>query len=293
MLKRKVIVRGFAVVITVLNLLLIAYLVIANDIKKRTEKIYAFKEKTIAIPSDSLSIARGKHLSVIKGCQDCHGADLGGKLMIDDPGLGVIVASNLTGGKGGLPQDYGVQDWMRALRHGVGRSGKALILMPSHETALLSKADLSALIAYCRQVDRVDRPLPANKLGPVANMMGYLGKMPLLSVEKINHVAPLRLEVDTAPGPALGEYLAISCSGCHRADFKGGDPIAPGMPEVPNITSSGAVGKWTQEQFISTLRTGKTPTGHQLKNEEMPWMMTAQYDLKELVSLYLYLRTIK
>jgi hypothetical protein len=41
-----------------------------------------------------------------------------------------------------------------------------------------------------------------------------------------------------------------------------------------------------------TLTTGKTPEGHALKNEDMPWKMTAQYTRTELASLYQYLQSI-
>ena len=292
-MKRKLLKWGALGLLTLVTVVVAAYFSIAYNMKNRIEKRHAFPVESLEITSDSATLARGKHLSIIKGCQDCHGTDLGGKVMIDDPGLGTMVASNLTKGRGGLPHDYETADWIVALRHGVDQSGQALIFMPSHETTLLSAQDLSAVIAYCQQVPAVNKELPEIKLGPVANVMGYLGKMPLLSVEKINHTRPILAKADTTEGAALGKYLAISCSGCHQADFKGGDPIAPGMPPVPDITSSGRVGKWTQAQFIATLRTGKTPSGHQLKNEEMPWKMTAQYEQKELASLYKYFRTIQ
>ncbi|SFE18092.1 hypothetical protein [Spirosoma endophyticum] len=65
------------------------------------------------------------------------------------------------------------------------------------------------------------------------------------------------------------------------------------MPPVPNLTSTGNVGKWTKAQFFATLRTGKTPSGHQIDNENMPWKMTAQYSDKELASLYQYFQSIR
>lgn len=291
-MKRKIFKWAACGILALVAVVTAGYFSIAYNIKRRTEKSYAFPVETLEIKSDSASLSRGRHLTIIKGCQDCHGADLAGKVMIDDPGLGQMVAPNLSKGKGGLAQDYSTADWVMALRHGVDRSGQALIFMPSHETTLLSARDMSAIIAYCQQIPPVDHELPAINLGPVANVMGYLGKMPLLSVEKINHVLPILAEADTTEGVEQGKYLAISCGGCHRSDFKGGDPIAPGMPSVPDITSSGNVGKWTQAQFIQTLRTGKTPAGHQLINEQMPWKMTAQYEQKELASLYQYFRTI-
>lgn len=270
-----------------------AYLFVSLSMKSRMEKSYTFDKELIDIPTDSASIARGKHLVAIKGCQDCHGADLEGRVMNDDGPIGRLVAANLTKGKGGLPANYAVEDWLTALRHGVHQDGKPLLFMPSHETTLLSRQDMASLIAYCQQIPAKDHVLPENDLGPVALVMSYMGKMPLLSVEKIDHAKPMIAVADSSEGIAQGKYLAVSCSGCHRENFKGGEPLAPGFPPVPDITSAGHVGKWTKEQFLATLTTGKTPEGHVLKNEDMPWKMTAQYTTTELSSLYQYLQSIQ
>ncbi|GGB84943.1 c-type cytochrome [Dyadobacter sediminis] len=278
---------------TVVLLLLIGYTVIAMRVKARIGKNYSFAKEEILFSRDSSTLARGKHLVAIKGCQDCHGNDLGGKVMNDDGAIGRLVASNLTKGSGGLPQDYSTADWLAALRHGVNHNGQPLIFMPSHETTLLSEQDMSALIAYCEQVPNVDRTLPANDLGPIAIVMSHFDKMPLLSVEKIDHNKPMIAKADTVTGAAQGKYLAVSCTGCHRTNLKGGEPLAPGFPPVPDITSSGHVGKWSEKDFLTTLTTGKTPEGHILKNEDMPWKMTAQYTKPELQSLYRYLSSIQ
>ncbi|QJW89980.1 cytochrome c [Spirosoma taeanense] len=278
---------------SVIVLLLIAYFAISTNITSRTEKTYSFAKENLSIPTDTATLNRGQHLVAIKGCTDCHGTNLAGKVMMDDAPLGRLVSRNLTKGRGGLPIDYTTTDWVMALRHGVSRSGQPLLFMPSHETTLLSKPDMAAIIAYCQQLPPVNNQLPGNKLGPVVRLMTYLDKMPLLSVEKIDHAKPMVAMADTIEGIAQGKYLTVSCSGCHRPDLKGGDPVAPGFPPLPNITSSGNVGKWTQAQFIQTLRTGKTPGGHQMSNDNMPWKMTAQYDTKELASIYQYVRSIR
>lgn len=271
----------------------LAYAFISLSIEKRMNKQYTFEQETLTGQADKATLVRGEHLATIKGCFECHGTDLSGKVMADDPALGRLVATNLTTGKGGLPADYTAADWMMALRHGVDRRGRPLLFMPSHETTLLAEPDLSALITYCRQVQPVDRKLPETTVGPLVKTLAYFEKMPLLSVEKIDHTRRPEAQLDTTMGVKLGEYLAVSCSGCHQPDFKGGDPLAPGQPPVPDLTRSGQVGKWTQTQFMTTLRTGKTPAGHQLDNEQMPWKMTAHYSDKEIRSLYLYFRSIQ
>ncbi|GAB3326537.1 hypothetical protein GCM10027299_25670 [Larkinella ripae] len=277
---------------SLMALLLIGYLFIASNINQRVEKPYRFPSESLAVPTDTAAVRRGEHLTVIKGCVDCHGSKMEGKIMADDPALGRLVSSNLTRGKGGLPADYQTADWLMAMRHGVTRAGRPLLFMPSHETTLLSQQDLGALITYCQQLPAVDNELPANDLGPVSKILTYLDKFPLLSVEKIDHERPMIAKADSTEGIAQGQYLAISCSGCHRPTFKGGEPMAPGFPPVPDLTKTGNPGKWTQQQFRTVLRTGKTPDGRQIDNDNMPWKMTAQYTDQELASLYQFFHSL-
>ena len=108
----------------------------------------------------------------------------------------------------------------------------------------------------------------------------------------IDHSRPLQADVPAEVSVEYGKYLAIACQGCHRENMKGGEPVAPGFPPVADISSSGNPSKWTAEQFMETLRTGKTPEGKLLKTEEMPWTMTKSYTDVELQALHLYLKSI-
>jgi hypothetical protein len=71
-----------------------------------------------AVPGDSTTLARGEHLLRIYGCQECHGADLSGRVFADIP-LGHFVAPNLTSGQGGVGATYHDADWDHAIRFGV------------------------------------------------------------------------------------------------------------------------------------------------------------------------------
>lgn len=277
---------------SLVTLALIFYAIVYFNIGHRISKTYAFQQETILIPTDSATIAQGAHLVAIKGCTDCHGKNMEGKVMINDGGLGTLTAPNLTKGVGGLPNEYNTVNWLTALRHGVNKQGNPLLLMPSHESTLLKEKDMAAIIAYCQQLEPVNNELPVTKIGPVVRVMTFLGKMPLLSVEMIDHNAPMTGEILQGDLITEGKYLAISCKGCHRDNMQGGAPLAPGFPEVPNITAMGPSGKWTQEQFTTMLRTGKTPTGRQIDNENMPWKMTAQYTDEEINALYTYLHSL-
>lgn len=290
----KKIFKWLGIVVGALVLILImVYAVIHFNMERRMNKTYSFTPSSITIPMDSASIAAGRHLTSIKGCKDCHGSNLAGTTMIDNFPLGRLSSRNLTRGEGGLGAGYTVNDWMRALEHGIDKNGKPLLFMPSHETTQMTKNDIASIIAYCTQLAPVNNHLPANRIGPVTRVMAFLDKMPLLSVDKIDHSKSLTEMVDTANALAYGKYLSVPCMGCHKPNLKGGEPVAPGYPVVPNITATGHVGSWSQDEFLHTLRTGERPNAAPLNNDFMPWKMTAQYSNKELTSLYAYLKSVQ
>ncbi len=259
----------------------------------RMKKHYSVSPSPISLPTDSVQLAYGARLTITKGCQDCHGADLGGRVFIDDPALGLLVAKNLTKGNGGLPKEYTDIDFVRALKHGVGRDGRPLLFMPSHEYTLLTEKDMAAIIAYAQQVPPVDRELPKNALRPLTYVLTALDKLPLLPAEMIDHTRQLDAEIEAEVSIPYGHYLSVACQGCHRPNMKGGEPVAPGFPVVADLTgSTGSVGRWTETEFLTTLRTGKTPEGKILDPKNMPWNMTAAFTDTELKALYVYLKSI-
>jgi mono/diheme cytochrome c family protein len=165
--------------------------------------------------------------------------------------------------------------------------------MPAYEYNPLSQKDLGALIAYMKRVAPVDREMPATALKPVAYVLTHLDKLPLVVAERIDHTAQSQEEVLAEVSPAYGKYLAVSCTGCHRDNFKGGDALIPGSPAVSDITAAGNVGKWTEAQFIQALRTGITPEGKKLDPKYMPWPMAREYTETEIRSLYLFLTSLQ
>ncbi|HEX8529023.1 MAG TPA: cytochrome c [Cytophagales bacterium] len=114
----------------------------------------------------------------------------------------------------------------------------------------------------------------------------------MLPAEKIDHGAKSRAAVEATVSPEYGACLAVSCSGCHGENFGGGPSPVPGFPPIPNITSAGHPGKWTEAEFIKTLRTGLTLEGKRMKNAAMLWQMTSQYTDLELKALRAYLLTL-
>ncbi|POY34770.1 hypothetical protein C3K47_18730 [Solitalea longa] len=269
------------------GVLVLAYGIIAFNVYKRGNKVYAVDAKNISIPQDSSSLKLGEHVSMIKGCRDCHGEKLNGKVFFEDPLLGTLTSANLT-----ALDNYTNQDWVRAIRHGIRKNGTPLTIMPSNEYATLTEKDLAALIAYCKSLPNEPNNLPPLSIGPLAKVLDAFGKVTLYPVETIDHSQEMSAEVKPEVSVEFGKYMAQTCAGCHKPNFKGGDNAIPGGIHVPDLTKTGAVGKWTEAQFTSVLRTGKRPNGTQMKPEDMPWQMTKEYSEVEIKALYKFLNTL-
>lgn len=268
------------------------YLKVYISTQNRLNKEYTVTPHAMTINPDSAMLAKGKRLSMVKGCIECHGNDLGGKVIHEDFMLGRLVSANLTKGKGGLPKEYSVTDWVLALKHGIRKDGKPLVFMPSHEFYVLSEDDMKAIIAYCATVPPVDNELPGFKLGPVARILSDVGTFPLVPAEMIDHQHNMVKTVKEEISVEFGKYLSTSCQGCHKETMKGGEALAPGLPVVADISSTGNPGKWTEDEFIQTLRTGVTPEGKTLNPAEMPWPMAKELTDVELKALFKYLNSI-
>lgn len=257
---------------------------------------YTMAAETIPIPTDSASIERGRHLfRAVAKCAACHTESLGGGPVVDDPAMGRIIAVNLTRGKGGVAPQLTDDDWVRAIRHGVGHDGRPLLIMPSLEFQHLSAADVGAIVAYAKSVSPVDLEQPASRLGPVARALVAAGKMPLFSAEQVDH-ASLAPAVSPAPGPTAeyGGYIVRvgGCEGCHGPTFAGGR-IAVGPPSWPpaaNLTPTGLVA-YDEASFITALRTGVRPGGTKIK-PPMPVEWTRYMTDDEIRAVWLYLRTV-
>lgn len=271
----------------------VAFVIIYNETEERLNKTYEVSLRSIELPSDSATLALGKHLSVIKGCTECHGSKFEGGFVINDPAVGVVFAPNLTRGKGGKVVNYTDEDWIRSIKHGVNPSGKPLWIMPSYEFDLLSEEDLSALISYVKIQEPVDSEPIKNELGPVGRILLKFDKIDLLTAEKIYHgPKDIVKKVEVEETAEYGKYLITSCIGCHRENLKGGEPIAPGFPPVPDITPAGRLAKYSDTSFINVLRTGVTKEGRMLNPKDMPWTMTKEFSDLEIRAIYKYLKTL-
>ncbi|GAB1489537.1 hypothetical protein MASR2M8_19900 [Opitutaceae bacterium] len=276
-----------------LTLVLVAVGGVYGASHRRLNRKHEVLERPVAVTTDAATIAHGKHLVTTRGCADCHAPDLAGRVVMNDPMVGTIAGSNLTKGVGGLPADYTDADFVRAIRHGVARDGRALVLMPSLDYQGLSDEDLGAMIAYLKSIPAVDRPRGPVEPGPIARLLILKGDIKL-AAEHIDHAAPRPASVVPGINADYGRYLSATCIGCHGENFAGG-PIAgapPSWPAASNLTlhPGNGISTWSEADFIAALRTSKRPDGSVL-DPIMPAALGEMTDT-EIKALWAYLRTV-
>jgi len=282
---------------SLVGLLVLAFVVLYAIGSVKWNKLHGNYEvpvETISIPTDDASIARGEHIATIHMCGHCHLDNFGGQTA-GAPVLITLSVPNLTAGAGGVGTINTDEDWVRAIRHGVGHDGRGLVIMPSRVWYDLTDEDLGMLIAYLKSLPSVDNELPPTDLGPLGRVMLTLGQLPpeiQPNVISIDHDGPRPV----APKPGLtveyGNYLANTCTLCHGSNLNG-QTIREGgnMYVAPNLTRGGEMRFWSEEDFIATLRTGATPSGHQL-TRFMPWKYFGQMTDDELKAVWMYLQSL-
>ncbi len=248
----------------------------------------------VAMTADRL--ARGEHLAHL--CASCHSTtgdlplDGGRASMLSNPdgsGLGTLYAPNLT--PGGPLKDWSDGEIIRAIREGVDKDGRALIIMPSESFHAMSDADVQALVAYLRSQPAVSRQTPPRDIGLIGTLLVGTGLFPT-AVQ-----APIAQPVAAPPAGVTAEYgrylVSIAgCQVCHGADLTGGRSDENGPPAGPNLTV--IVPRWTEAEFVQTIRTGTDPTRHSLRAELMPWKeLSAAFSDDELKAIYAYLHGLK
>jgi len=276
-------------------LLAFAVLYIIGTIKwNKLHGTYDVRIEQINIPTDQASIARGEHIATIRMCGHCHTERLSGQ-SFTAPGLMTLSVPNLTAGAGGVGATNTDEDWVRAIRHGVGNDGRGLVLMPAKTWYYLSDDDLGALITYLKSLPPVNNEMPKTDLEPLGRVMLVLGQLPpeiVPNVTVIDHYAPRPI----APKPGVtveyGKYLASTCTLCHGSNLNGQTiSEGPNVYVALNLTRGGEMVGWTEEQFIATMRTGVTPGGKQLI-DFMPWKYFGQMTDDELKAVWMYLQSL-
>lgn len=242
------------------------------------------------------AVARGKHLTEsLYPCAECHGADLGGGVMIDDPAIGRILGPNLTTGKGSRTLEYTAADWDRMVRHGVTPANVGSP-MPSKDFVAMSDRELSDIVAYVRSLPPVDAEVPRFTLGPVGTILLATGKIEISAEVHPDHAAAHASDPPAVAADATyGAHITQACTGCHGRDFAGG-PIAGGPPDWPpaaNLTPAGHVKGWTYDNFKTAMLEAKRPDGTELRQPMANMPKFAQnMSETELQAMWAFLQTV-
>jgi mono/diheme cytochrome c family protein len=252
----------------------------------------------LALPdaSDAAAVARGKHLVEARyGCNACHGGDLAGGVMIDDPAIGSVLGPNLTSGKGSRTAGYSMADWDRIVRHGVKPDGSAAV-MPSQDFFKMSDAELSDIVAYVRARPAVDADVPSPSFGPVGKVLVALGKFAISAEVQARGGTHASRPPETADTREFGEHLAAPCMTCHRSNLAGG-PIPFGPPDWPpaaNLTSHAmGLSDYSYEDFERAITEGVRNDGLPLR-EPMAAVVAATKAMlpTERRAIWTYLRSV-
>jgi len=212
-------------------------------------------------------------------CTDCHGADLTGETFIDGFPMGRLVGPNLT------RPDRTPEQWVAAIHHGIDTAGDAILMMPDY--ALITQADLAAMVAYLGSLTPSGEILPASRLGPIGRMLVRKGEW-RYAAEHIDHAAP----IPTDEGDR-GAYL-VTLSGCIDCHGGGaGQGFGPGQPPSTNITPhADGLGNWSFAEFDRAMRTGATPDNRTL-DSMMPWAAYAGWSAEDMQAAWNHLQTLE
>jgi len=237
---------------------------------------------------DDLNVRAGQYIAESHGCQGCHGYNYEGAVMADAPPF-LMVAPNLTSGRGGIGAEYRDEDWLRAIRHGIRPDGRGLLIMPSEAYYYMNDEETAALVAYLRDLPPVDNELPDTELRP-------LGKL-IMGVTEDMSAAPALMPsrarvtgVTRGANAGWGEYRAsVLCMVCHGQNLQGAQPPDPASPFAPDLRS---VPGWGLDGFLEFWRTGENPSGRASDADFMPWDKMANLGETELEAIYRFIETI-
>ena len=242
-------------------------------------------------------LTRGKYLvENVMGCAGaCHSPE--GKSpfigQMDNANLGPAVIEfnvpNLT------PDDEtGLGTWSdaeiaRAIREGVDKNGRSLVVMPSSNYHILSDADIAAVLGYLRSLTptrNVIKPIGGNALGKVILASGL--------VIPASVGTPITAAQMTPPSGSAeyGAYLVsiAGCKDCHRANLGGGSEPGGEMP-APNLTPGGDLAQWSEADFLTAMHTGKRPDGTQISTN-MPYKEYGRMKDEDLGAIFKYLGSL-
>ncbi|HEU0013445.1 MAG TPA: hypothetical protein VFQ45_07160 [Longimicrobium sp.] len=254
-------------------------------------------------------VARGEYLvRSVGACGHCHAADprdsdgpLSGGLAFRNWRLGTIRAANLTPDSATGLGRWTDAEIVRAIRTGEDREGHLLApVMPYEWLNKLSDRDALAIARYLRTL-----PPVRNEARSRPNLVFQAARLLFLRpVPESRQARPAR-----GATPAYGGYLATGpalCADCHtqrrgiqqrpdrRRLLAGAAKPPKSFPARPaNLTPDAetGIGRWSEDDFLRTLRTGINPQGDTL-HPFMPWRQYRRMTDDDLRAIHRYLRSL-
>jgi mono/diheme cytochrome c family protein len=224
-------------------------------------------------------VEQGRYVATASDCIACHTAPEGqpfaGGLPVHSP-IGAMYSTNITPDRQSGIGNYTLDDFDRAIRHGIRKDGTTLYpAMPYPSFAKMSDQDIRALYAYF-----MHGVAPVNAANHSNDIPWPLSiRWPLAIWRKTfapPDMAPLELSKYQGAQLARGAYLVLGpghCGTCHtpraftqqelaldesdKAYLSGG-PLIDGWRAV-NLRGDrvGGLGSWTAQDIVDTLRTGR------------------------------------
>ncbi len=215
-------------------------------------------------------IERGKYISVMGDCAACHTVPgkptYAGGYKLQTP-FGVIKASNITQDKESGIGKWTLEQFDKAVRHGIGRHGYLYPAMPYTAYAKMNDQNISDLWTYMQTIEPVKQKVVENELPFPYNQRFLLAGWNLLFFRDQQFV-PVP---GTSAQVSRGDYLVNGpghCAACHTAKNVLGGDVAEALqggslqgwhaPDLTPNTHTG-LGRWTTEDIVTYLKTG---TGH-------------------------------
>jgi len=224
-------------------------------------------------------VEKGRYLAIAGDCSACHtaagGRPFAGGLPILSP-IGVIYSSNITPDHATGIGGYSLDDFDRALRHGIAASGQTLYpAMPYPSYARLRDDDVLSLYAYFMYgVTPVHAENHSNGIRWPLSMRWPLAIWRKLFAPNPDQLAATAIRY-ADPVVARGAYLVQGlehCGSCHtpRArtlqekalDESGSDYLAGGQVQdgwsAVNLRSNDAagLGRWSTQDLVDLLKSG-------------------------------------
>lgn len=262
-------------------------------------------------------IEKGRYLADAGDCTACHtakgGQPFAGGLPIASP-IGTLYSSNITPDKATGIGGYSLEDFDRAVRHGIAANGNSLYpAMPYPAYAKVNDDDLQALYAYFMHgvapVNAQNRanavPWPLSMRWPLAIWRKVFAPDPDVVAFKADGYK----DAEVARGAYLVQGLG-HCGSCHTpravtlqekaldessSVYLSGGPVIDGWLAV-NLRGNPAdgLGNWSVDDIVATLRSARSETHAVLGGAMGDVVVHSTQNLsdKDLHAMAAYLKTL-